>query len=547
MSVRNGFVLLLAFSALLFLAACGGSGNSVTNPVPPPSGSFSNSNLNGTYVFSVSGTDVNGFAYAMVGTLTADGSGGNGKGNITGGTVDMADGEFSAPFANAPISASTYSIGVDGRGTAVLSVSNNPFGSNLTLDFVLQDSSHGLITEFDGNATGSGTIDVQTAGTTPNGSYAFSLSGAGPSGAFATVGNFAVGAGGAISGLEDLNSGGIVYPDQVLSGNVVLGPSSTPATTLTTSAALGTLTFDVFAIDATHLKFIEMDATGTLVGDAFSQTTTTVPAGTLPFTLSGFLAGNTPFAAGGFMVTDGAGNITIASTEDINAGGTTVSAAPVQFTANYGADPNDPANSGRVLLTNFSGFTGGTEFAAYPSTGGTLLLEIDSTLGILAGVAYRPQSTTSFSAGQGYAFNFTGVNLAINSGVEVDDLAEFAANSSGTTVTGVIDENFQPGGGPNFGMALSGTYSAPDSNGRGQIAANAGNSSNSTLNGGFAITFYTVDGTTFPFIETDANGQVASGVFVEQNPAAASSAVKAPNMFIPQPLVRAHAAKQKNK
>jgi len=52
----------------------------------------------------------------------------------------------------------------------------------------------------------------------------------------------------------------------------------------------------------------------------------------------------------------------------------------------------------------------------------------------------------------------------------------------------------------------------PDTNGRGQISATA-----DTINGGLLLNYYTVDGTTFPFIETDG-GQVATGVFVQQNP-----------------------------
>ena len=75
MSVRNGIALLLALSTLLFLAGCGSGSNSPA-PVPPPSGNFSNANLNGTYVFSVSGTDSTGAPYAIVGTFTANGSGG---------------------------------------------------------------------------------------------------------------------------------------------------------------------------------------------------------------------------------------------------------------------------------------------------------------------------------------------------------------------------------------------------------------------------------------------------------------------------------------
>jgi hypothetical protein len=541
MSLRNRLVLPFILFSLAVLAGCGSS-NGTTTIVPPPSGSFSNSNLNGTYVFSVSGTDLNGAPYAMVGAFTANGSGGNGTGGITGGTIDLNDPGVPTQIANASISgSSTYTVGQDGRGQANLSTST-AFGS-IVLDFVLQDSSHGLVSEFDGNGTGSGTLDVQTAGTSAAGPYAFIFSGtdvsSGAAVLFSTVGNFTVGAGGSIAGLEDFNNNEFAYANQALSGQVLPGPASTPATTLITPQ-FGTRTYDVYAIDANHLKFIEMDATETLSGDAYSQTSTTVPTGTLAFTLAGsFPASATPSAAGGFMVTDGAGNLTSASTEDANNGGS-VSNSPLLFTGTYTA-----AGTGRFTL-GFTGFSAGSAYVAYPSSAGLLLLEIDNG-GIMSGVAYPPQSSgATFNGSAGYGLNFSGINLV--DGVEVDDIAEFASNSTGTTVTGAVDENFAPGGFTNFGLALSGTYIAPDTNGRGQIAANAGNNSNSTLNGGFGIAFYTVDGTTFPFIETDANGQVATGVFFAQDPtASASTAAARSHLFVVGPSIQPHTSHWRRK
>ncbi len=534
MSVRNGFVLLLALSTLTFLVACGGSGTSIPNPTPTPTGSFSTSNLNGTYVFSVSGTDTSNAPFAIVGTFTANGSGG-----ITAGALDINTlGVVPAP--NVPVSSSSYTLGVDGRGTITLNAAA-PIGK-VGLDFVLQDISHGLIIEYDGVASGSGTLDLQTAGVTPAGTYAFSFSGAdGTGNAFATVGAFTLGSGGAITGFEDFNDGGIAYTSQTLTGSVVAGPSSNPATTLTTTP-FKTQTFDVFPIDANHLKFIEMDTTATFSGDAFSQTSTsnTVPTGTLAFTMAGFTSiGAT--AVGGFMVTDGNGNITTASTEDFNQGGTISPSPSVSFSGTYAVNPTATS---RFNLTIAAGtaFVGGSLYAAYPSDGGLLLLEIDNS-GIMAGVASL-QSSTAFSTAQGYGLNLSGANLP--NSAEVDDIAEFAANSSGTTVTGVIDENSAPGG-PIIPVTLNGTYLAPDSNGRGQIGATAGTSSSTTLNGGFVLTFYTVDGTTFPFIESDPNGQVATGVFVQQNPAAVSSATAHSRMFITRPMVTGHAARSKKK
>lgn len=543
MPFRTRLVLLLAIlaPALALLVGCGGNGSSVTNPVVPPSGGFSKSSLNGTYVFSVSGIDaVNGSPYAVVGTFTA-----NGNGGITGGTLDMNDAEFAsvspaiAPIANAPISgSSSYHVGVDGRGQATLDI-QTPFGKNIILDFVLQNGSHGLVTEFDGNATatGSGTLDLQSTGTTPVGSYAFSLSGGSyASGSpYAAVGNFTIGGGGSLAGLEDVNAGGVIaYPNEPLNGSLTVGPSSSPATTLSSPAFSGL--FDVYAIDANHLKFIEMDQTATLSGDAYSQTSTTMPTGTLAFVLAGVYPSSSaaPFAAGGFMVTDGAGNITSASSEDYNEGGNVSATLGAPFSANYAA-----GGTGRYTLSNFATFVGGSSYAAYPSSGGVLLLEIDDS-GVTTGAAYLQTSGATFATSQGYGLNLTGTNGSTGTSVEVDDIAEFASNSSGATVTGVIDEDYAPTGAPTYGLALSGTYAAPV-NGRGQIVANAGNSTSSTLNGGFGLIFYTVDGTTFPFIEADQS-QISAGVFVAQNPAASGAALAKPQMFIVPPLVRPHGA-----
>lgn len=541
MSVRNGTILLLALSSLLFLSACGSS-NGTVNPVPPPSGSFSDNNLNGTYVFSISGVDQGDFPYAMVGTLIANGSGG-----ITGGSLDINDTDTTV-FTSGPIAAATinnngsYHVAVDGRGTVTFSTPSITGGS-FTLDFVLSSSSQGLVTEFDAFGSGSGTLDAQTAGVTPTGSYAFSLAGAAYTSLapWAMAGNFAV-TGTSIAGLDDLNEGGLLpYPNNTFSGSLTLGPSATPTTALTAGPFTGT--FDVYAIDANHLKFIEMDQTATLSGDAFSQTSTAIPQGTFAFTLAGDLnsTSGAPFVAGGFMVTDGAGNITSTSTEDYNAGGTNVSSqtSPGTFTATYTA-----AGAGRFTLGNFATWVGGTSYAAYPSSGGLLLLEIDNA-GIMTGAAYQQTASATFASGQGYGMNLSGVNEATSSAVEVDDIAEFTAASGGTLSSGVIDENFAPGGSPNQSLALtSGTYGSIGSTGRYGISATAGNNNNSTLLGGFNLSFYTVDGTTFPFIEMDG-GQVATGVIVLQNPSSSSPALSHPQTVMVQQLVHPHIAHQK--
>ena len=241
------------------------------------------------------------------------------------------------------------------------------------------------------------------------------------------------------------------------------------------------------------------------------------------------------------MVTDSAGNVSNSSTEDVNSTGS-FSPSPITFSA----QTSGVAGSGRLTLA-LSGFTGGTEYVAYPSSAGLLLLEIDGTGAMMAGNALTQSSTDSLSTSQGYALNLSGTNLGLTTGqpVEVDDIAEFATASSGTNLTGVTDENYAPGSVPNYALALSGSYSAPDSNGRGQLAANAGNKNNGTINGGFSLTYYTVDGTSFPFIESD-NGQVTVGVFLKQNSSASSSAATRSHTFVLPTLVRPHLARKQN-
>src|SRR5208282_6111204 len=117
---------------------CGSSGNSVT---PPPSGAFSNTNFNGTYTFSISGSDLNG-TLTMAGSLVACGCT---QGTISAGYVDFDDPTGFAPAATIG-SNSLYEISKDGRGVAKLFITSGGVEfPEIDVDFVLTSSSHGLI------------------------------------------------------------------------------------------------------------------------------------------------------------------------------------------------------------------------------------------------------------------------------------------------------------------------------------------------------------------------------------------------------------------
>jgi hypothetical protein len=533
-----------AIASILLLAACGSSSSAPT----PNSVGFSNSNLKGTYVLSISGTDFHpssgtGSLFAFVGTIMADGNG-----NIEGGktTVDINDLNLGGTgvFLAQPVGASTYSITPDGRGTAKLSTAEGNFG----LDFVLTSNGHGLITRFDSFGSGSGTLDLQASASQGSlGSLAFSLAGVdynlssagNPLPPFGTVGAFTpnTSTGAITSGTQDFNDNGSSTVSgstglQLTGGSLVLASSGTSGTAvLTTSSIFGSLAFDVWVIDSTHLKLIETDTNTSgyaLSGDAFTQQTS-FTGGQLVYTISGVdstLAN--PVAAGGYATTDAQGNLSnlLEDYNDASAINTLqgLSGSCLTFVA------------GRCQL-NLPTFSNGTaqdfQFAAYPSSGGVQLLEIDGH-GLMQGAAYA-QTEPSFAAPAGYGLNLSGENT----NGEVDDIAQFNTNTATTNnVVGVLNENDLTSPCPNpIGgcYSLLGTYTTPVS-GRGSITALVPGS----LIGGLTLEYYVVDGSTMLFIEGDTN-QVAVGTFQAQS-TTGSAGVAQSHMAIVHPAVRAHGA-----
>ena len=273
--------LFLAVSALALLAGCGGSSSPPANTV-----GFNKASLNGTYVFSTTGVDNNGAFLAVAGAFVA-----NGNGGITSGTMDVVGVEVTPPTPVAQAITGSYNVGTDGRGQATL---NSPVGP-VKLDFVLTSTSHGLVTEYDSNGTGSGTIDLQTTVSLAQlgNSYAFSLAGVDNADKpTATAGSATLDTTGDVTGgVQDFNDDGVpILALPILPGTVTLGTGTGPGSITLSTASFGTLTFDYYAIDATHLKLIETDYIRLLAGDAFSQAGASIPQGSMVFTVAGLSA-----------------------------------------------------------------------------------------------------------------------------------------------------------------------------------------------------------------------------------------------------------------
>ena len=468
----HGLVPLLVLGCLAALTGCGGSSN-VFSPPPPP-GQFSNASLNGTYAFSFSGTNTSGF-FSIAGSLQADGNG-----HITAGVEDVDS--VAGVFPNLAITG-TYSITGDGRGTATLISSLNP----INIAFVMLSNQRALVVRFDNFATASGSMDLQNAAAFSNlalqGGFAFNLAGIDNIGtAFGTAGNLTLDNVGNIStGTQDFNDDGTLHTNLLLSGSCVVGPANGRGTAALTTS-LGTLNFAFYIVDANHLKFVEIDSNAILAGDSFRQQgpfSNASLSGAFPFTLGG-TSSKGAFVAGGIFNANGSGTVT-GGVEDVNNDG--VLAQNLALSGSYSV-----AAGGRGTLT-LTNNTGTSNFVIYPSSGGVLVLEVDTVI-VSSGSALA-QTGNSFSNGsvQGmYGLNFSGAIL----GAEIDAVAQFKADGNGN-LTGTLD--FNNGGALFLGLALNGTYSV-SSNGRGAAMLQ---SSAGTLN----LNFYVVNPSRVLFIEVD--------------------------------------------
>ena len=541
MSLQNKLAVVFVSFAAIALAGCAASVND--QAVAPASGAFNNNNLSGTYVVAFSGTDNgngNPSYYAMTGIVTA-----NGNGAPTGGAMDLDDPALGTAlqtgyvFADIPVSGN-YSITPDGRGNGSLSFTLNGAQVQFGLDFVLTSSSHGMITRFDNNGSGSGTLDLQQAAISQSalqGSYSFGLGGVDSSivNPLSAVGSFTLdGNGNVISGIEDLNDNGNSSNLQALPiQGAVLAGSPGSAQLRTTAPGLGTLHFDVWAIDSTHLKFVETDSTAFLAGDAFVSTgQTAFPSGPLVFTLGGEDTTQGPFVAGGLLTSDGSSQIQ-SGLEDINDEGYVAQAPSVS-----GNFTSSGARSVLTLNGIYNGditnnvVSGDYTFAAYPYSGGIMLLEIDggagSTLGISSGNIYT-QSATALTGSQSYGLNLSGANTF----GETDWIAEFT--SSGNGASGLYDANNSGSLISGYSLGSGGSYTVGP-NGRGTMQFPGLQINGSSIIPALNLTFYVLDSSTAVFIETDGN-QLATGAFQAQDATNSPVAGPAHAMFMRPPVV----------
>lgn len=432
--------------------------------------SYSDRSLSGPYAFSYAGNDESGF-FSAAGSFVADGNG-----NIISGVEDVQS-FLTGISTEVQIMRSTYLVGPDGRGTALITTNRG----TATWRFVLITSFHGELTRFDTEVTGGGSIDQQTLNATTDslpsvisGRYTFELLGLdGSWNPLGMAGEFSADGSGSIpntNAILDLNDDGMVTRgDTTLTGSYSFdgANSGTGRGTLTLqSAAFGTAnprTFTFYTVgtpknctnqnSVCQLRLIETDGAAFTTGDMYLAASNAGLAGATYVFATGGRSSARAYAAGGVFVSDGVGT-TSNGTLDINNAGSYnkgVSLGSCSFSVDTGTGRIDLglySNSGACPSTSGSGVT---EFAAYPtSLGSVILLQLDSSA-VSAGLAY-PQcgaqstgcaaSSPSLSA-INVGFRLTGQGFFHNSSFSSfqPDLEGQLALSSTTVSAGNLDIN----------------------------------------------------------------------------------------------------------
>ena len=485
---------------LFLLVGCGGSSQTQpqSQPPPPPPPQFTTASLNGAYAFTINGFSSNALAvggvptaglYSLIGTFVADGLGNLSQGH-TFYTVNTLSGTGPGSFSNQAFSG-TYSVNLDGRGTANLSTD---IVGPVVLDFVLVSNQHGQVIRFDNDASPSGTLDKLNASLAVadlSGTWAFNLSGTDTAGKpKASVGVFTIDSSGLVtSGTMDSNDNGTIHTNVAMQ----LGPASEMFVVsglgrggVQFSTAIDPLQIYLATIvDSNHLR-LQSGEFDILTGDAYRVSGTTI-SGSFAFTLAGTSASGA-FATGGILNTDGAGNI-LNSLRDTNDGGTVTLNSPLAGTYSI---------TGNRATISLNG--GAINLVGYPSTGGIQLLNLDSTT-VASGVALAQTgnfSTSTLTGGYGATLSGTGNNH------EFGLIAQLNANGSGQ-FSGAL--NLNDGGSLTRAVNLSGTY-AVAANGRATADLTTGLGTRNVI-------LYAADSTQALFIETDAN-QVGQGVLARQ-------------------------------
>jgi hypothetical protein len=419
-------------------------------------GCTNNNVLNGNYAFVTSGWSSSTTATSIGGSFLADGNG-----NIASGLVDLADQGAATTTVSGTVTG-TYCVDSNNLATLNLAYSGGLTGSNTFAAALDSSDSNGHIISYDSSARKvSGLLRKQNIAAFStskiDGNYAFGIVGADVFGSrFGMAGAVTFNGSGAISGMDDSDSGGVVQTSQTLNAtnfSVVATGASAGRGTATITSTLGNTNFVFYVVSSSELLMMALDSTETpptiLAGQVLQQSGTLTDAsldGIGVIELQSLGSNIEPTAAAGPFTATG-NSATYTYSADENQGGTMSS-------------PSDSgtfsvSSNGRVNLVSSGGNFPPVLYLVAPNQA--------FVVGTDAGVSFgtmEPQTGSSFNAGTLKA-NYLGGSQPPTS-ASVSEEADFLDFNGANAVSGTSDQNSS--GGPQS-QAISATYSV-SSNGR---------------------------------------------------------------------------------
>jgi hypothetical protein len=443
------------------------------------------------FTFYVSGLEANsdaGDTYFITGVFTLNTT----NGMVTGGEQDYNDGDtITSPQPGGDqITGGSLTVNANTGAAKLILITNNASvgqAGQETFAVQLVNANHGLIIQYDGSATSSGSMDLQTSLAAPAGAFAFSASGVDTSfNEIASGGIFTLTANGdgtsALSGTIDVNDAGSRVTGTAFTATLN-APDSFGRGTVTKNTAIGLgLALNYYVVGPEVIRFIDVDAGrgDSGVGSAYGQGSGTFGNGSLVgssvFTVGSNSAGSILYAAAGSFSTSntssnpadfvGVGDV---DEDGIVQGGLTGS--PISGTysissSGYGSlsitNENDAANEGLgdvsllgvYMVDPHLNINDPNNTAS--GTGGALVVDLagdGATVGTGTLVPQTDTSTASFAGN--YAF---GAQAFFSEG-EFDFVGQGPVTAGALSGTGAVSDPFDAfdGGSTDGGVSFTGT------------------------------------------------------------------------------------------
>src|SRR5258706_1271862 len=458
-------------AGVLLLAVCFsgcGAVSSSSGTTTPPVVTGGSSLMAGSFAFLVGGEDSQKHTIAIAGSVALDASG-----NVTGGEQDYVshDGAVS-PASGDKITGGKLTTTSNGKGTLTLITNNTALGVGGTETFsvAIVNSKHAVIAEFDGGATSSGTMDMQTLSSSGglaqiNGPYSFTVSGRhGHQIIEMFGGNITADGAGGLHVKVDQNAIGVITH-----GSNVGTYTAPDGAGRGTILSFGGDTLSYYVVNPKVLRLVVTTPGSPHLGSAYAGVTgvsNSVLNAKFVFTDSSNLSADPVYSATGLITADGNGHVSGFADVDENGHATS---AP--FTGTYTVDSNGfgsititPGNTQDISVLGLYLTDPTINFSDpnSPADAGLcgLLLDLDSKIPG-TGVLILPGSGVNAPTG-----NFALSIQTVNTSNEANAVGVVKISRSSVSGTEDINDLFKTlsSAGQNAAISFSGTLAADTTN-----------------------------------------------------------------------------------